>query len=472
MLFYFIFSRSNDTTLKAPGTPKGTRDFGPEVMQKRLFILNAIRCTFEKYGFQDIETPALENLSVLQGKYGEEGDQLIFKILNSGDFLHKRGEKIVNTTDLEKGEKHISGLISEKGLRYDLTVPFARYVAANYSDLPSPFKRFQIQPVWRADRPQKGRYREFYQCDADVVGTDSLFCEAEMLMMMSEVLEKIGINEYSILINSRKLLDEIVDFIRLENKTAFFTILDKLDKIGKEAVLKEFQDLNCDEEQISKISDLIEIKGSNQQVLHQLDSFLSEISFSQGVDEINKILELQQKLGGSDQHIKILPTLARGLGYYTGSIFEIKVNGVQIGSVSGGGRYDDLTGVFGLPNVSGVGFSFGVDRLYDVLEELNIFPQSISQSTELLICHFDSLCFEKGIEVLAQLRSKDIKVELYPESVKIKKQMQYADKKKIPYTIIIGDEELKLGKWQLRNMKSGDQELLNTEDIIQKIQNE
>ncbi len=444
------------------------RDFGPEIMQKRGFIFKAIRETFEKYGFQALETPAMENLSTLMGKYGDEGDQLLYKILNSGDFLHKKGKIILDSSDLESGEKFVAPKISEKGLRYDLTVPFARYVASNYNELPIPFKRYQIQPVWRADRPQKGRYREFYQCDADVVGTDSLLCEAEIFLMIQEVFEKIGIQDYQILINNRKLLDQIAQNVGSSNSTAFFTVLDKLDKIGKEAVLKEFSEMSFSEDQLGKISELIDINGTNENIIQSLSDYLDTIE-SKGLGEIREVLNIHSALGGNPAKLKVLPTLARGLGYYTGTILEVKVNGVQIGSVSGGGRYDDLTGVFGLPNVSGVGFSFGVDRLYDVLEELKAFPESVSKGTEVIIAHFDEKGFQKGLEIVKELRKSDISVELFPDTGKLKKQLQYTNRKNIPYAIIIGDDEIEAGKWQLRNMESGEQELLDTKEIIEKL---
>lgn len=444
------------------------RDFSPETMQKRAYIFDAIRMVFEKYGFQALETPAMESLSTLTGKYGDEGDQLLYKVLNSGDFLHKRGNLLVNASDLEKGEKFVAPKITEKGLRYDLTVPFARYVAANYNELPIPFKRYQIQPVWRADRPQKGRYREFYQCDADVIGTDSLFCEAEIFMMIEEVFKKLNIGDFQILVNNRKLLDQIAKSLGSTNSNAFFTVLDKLDKLGKDAVIEEFSKMSFSETQISRIKDLIDIEGSNSEVLDSIASFLDNAD-SEGLEELREVLDLHLKLGGNSELIKVQATLARGLGYYTGTILEVKVNNVQIGSVSGGGRYDDLTGIFGLPNVSGVGFSFGVDRLYDVMEELELFPEKISKTTDVLIVHFDKKAFEKGLEVIQQLRSEGIAAELFPDTGKLKKQLQYANRKNIPYSIIIGDEELAQEKWQLRNMESGQQQLMSTEKIIEKL---
>lgn len=444
------------------------RDFAPETMQKRGFIFKAIKETFEKYGFQALETPAMENLTTLMGKYGEEGDQLLYKLLNSGDFLHKKGKMILDAGDLESGEKAVSSKISEKGLRYDLTVPFARFVASNYNELPIPFKRYQIQPVWRADRPQKGRYREFYQCDADVVGTDSLLCEAEIFLMIEEVFKKLGLKDYQILVNNRKLLDQIAKSIGSSNSTAFFTVLDKLDKIGKDAIIKEFSKMSFSNDQLEKISDLIEIKGSNKNIIDSLSEFLNN-SESDGLTELKEVLNFHHTLGGDSSILKVQPTLARGLGYYTGTILEVKVNNVQIGSVSGGGRYDDLTGVFGLANVSGVGFSFGVDRLYDVLEELKAFPENVTAGTKVLIAHFDDKGFQKGIEILKELREAGISAELFPDTGKLKKQLQYANRKNIPNSIIIGDEEIKVEKWQLRNMSNGEQLLLSTVEIIDKL---
>ncbi len=444
------------------------RDFSPETMQKRTYIFEAIRKVFEKYGFQALETPAMESLSTLTGKYGEEGDQLLYKILNSGDFLHKRGNPVLNASDLEKGVKAVAPKLSEKGLRYDLTVPFARYVAGNYNELPIPFKRYQIQPVWRADRPQKGRYREFYQCDADAIGTDSLLCEAEIFMMIEEVFKKLNIPDYHILVNNRKLLDQIAKRIGSTNSTAFFTVLDKLDKLGENAVIEEFKKMSYSESQLSQIKDLMSINGRNNEILDSTSSFLDQAD-SEGLEELREVLQLFKKLGGKSELIKVQPTLARGLGYYTGTILEVKVNNVEIGSVAGGGRYDDLTGIFGLPNVSGVGFSFGVDRLYDVMEEQELFPDKISKTTNVLIVHFDKKGFEKGLEILEQLRGADIAAELFPDTGKLKKQLQYANKKNIPFSIIIGDEELAQKKWQLRNMDSGQQQLLSTEKIIEKL---
>lgn len=448
------------------------RDFGPEEMQRRRFILKVIADIFEKYGFQPLETPAMENLSVLTGKYGEEGDQLLYRVLNSGDFLHKKGALILSADELEEGEKVVGPKIAEKGLRYDLTVPFARYVAGHFHDLPIPFKRYQIQPVWRADRPQKGRYREFYQCDADVVGTDSLTCEAEILLMIQEVFQKLGIKDYSILLNNRKLLDQIANHIGASDKVAFFTILDKLDKIGKEGVLDEFRHAGFSNEQLLHIEELTGIQGSNEELIEQCGRFLSSDLNSEGLEQLRKVLEIQKQLGGNTALVKIMPTLARGLGYYTGTILEVKVHHVGIGSVSGGGRYDDLTGVFGLPNVSGVGFSFGVDRLYDVMKELGCFPESVGKSTDVLITHFDVDGYKKGLELLAFLRARDIKAEIFPDISKLKKQLQYANKKYIPFAVIIGDEELKTGKYQLRNMESGEQEIRDMHAIAERFINE
>lgn len=453
--------------MQKPSIPKGTRDFGPQQMAKRNFIFNNIRETFQKFGFMPIETPTMENLSVLTGKYGEEGDQLLFKILNSGDYL-----KDADPTKLEtRNSKSLTFDISEKGLRYDLTVPFARYVVMNQNDITFPFKRYQIQPVWRADRPQKGRYREFYQCDADVVGTDSLICEAEIVLMITEVFEKLGLTDYSIKINNRKILTGITEYIGAAGKeTDFCVAIDKLDKIGVDKVKDELRERGFSEESIKLADAFIQLKGSNTDKLESLKNTLSKIeSGAKGLVELEEVFDHLHTYGADVSHIDFDITLARGLSYYTGAIFEVKVNNVQIGSVSGGGRYDNLTGSFGLPGVSGVGFSFGVDRLYDVLEELNLFPVDNLVGTQVMLVNFDANTQKHALKYLAELRNAGIRSEIFPESAKMKKQMNYADKKAIPYVIMAGSEEIASGKLGLKNMITGEQEGLSLQDIITKL---
>ncbi len=447
-----------------PSLPKGTRDFGPEKMAKRNFIFDNIKSTFQKFGFQPLETPTMENLDVLTGKYGDEGDQLIFKILNSGDFLSK-----VNESQLAQGSKEVTKAICEKALRYDLTVPFARFVVMNRNEISFPFKRFQIQPVWRADRPQKGRYREFYQCDADVVGTDSLLCEAEIILMIKEVFQKLGLTDYTIKINNRKILSGIAEIVGAQNnETDLFVAIDKLDKIGIDKVAEELAAKNFSSENIDQVKQVLESTGTIDEKFTFISQLLntSEVG-KKGVEEIKAIFEIVSQLGNNLENIDFDLTLARGLSYYTGAIFEVKVNKVSIGSVSGGGRYDNLTGVFGLPDVSGVGFSFGVDRLYDVLEELNLFPTDSLKSTEIIICSFDQEGLTYSYPLLTKLRGAGIKSELYPDAAKMKKQMSYANAKNIPYVIVIGSDEMESGKLTFKNMITGEQSLSTIDEIIE-----
>ena len=452
-----------------PTLPKGTRDFGPEIMAKRNFILNTIRSVFEKFGFMPLETPSMENLSVLTGKYGDEGDQLLFKILNSGDFLSK-----TDTKDFETGSKAMLPKIAEKGLRYDLTVPFARYVAMNRHNIAFPFKRYQIQPVWRADRPQKGRYREFYQCDADVVGTNSLICESEIVQIINEVFRKLNITDYAIKINHRSILTGIADKIGAKGmETDFFVAIDKLDKIGVEKVLEELSDKGFSSESIQALRPFLDTNfQTNEECLDFLTKSLREEGIgASGVKDIKQVLAYLQEIGLSNNHVELDFTLARGLSYYTGAIFEVKVNNVSIGSVSGGGRYDNLTGVFGLPDVPGVGFSFGVDRIYDVMEELALFPEATSTSTQVLLTNFDPEAEKHALWLLAKLRASEIKSEIYPDSVKLKKQLNYADKKNIPFVLMVGTEEIADKKYTLKDMKAGTQNQLSIEDIINELSN-
>lgn len=452
-----------------PSIPKGTRDFGPEKMLKRQFILNTIRKVFEKFGYQPLETPAMENLSVLTGKYGAEGDQLLYKILNSGDFLSKTKEE-----DIKQGSKVLTSKIAEKGLRYDLTVPFARYVVMNQHDITFPFKRYQIQPVWRADRPQKGRYREFYQCDADVVGTNSLVCESEIILMINEVMKTLGLTDFTIKINNRKLLTAITDLIGEHGKeTAFCVAIDKLDKIGREKVEGELSNSGFSAESMEKLGPVFEMKGSNDEIIQQLEDLLIESeNGKEGIDELKQVFEYLKNFGVEDQNVELDLTLARGLSYYTGIILEVKANNSSItSSITGGGRYDNLTGVFGMEGVSGVGFSFGVDRIYDVMEDLDLFPKDYEASTKVLLLNFDAVSFKESLKVLAQLRTAGIKSEVYPDAVKIKKQMNYANKKGVPFVLMIGENEIKEGNFQLKNMNTGEQQQLGLQEIIDFLSN-
>lgn len=457
--------------MSKPSIPKGTRDFGPNEMAKRNFIFNHIRNTFQKFGYQQLETPTMENLSTLTGKYGDEGDQLLFKILNSGEYLNKNKSERVSQDDLDKGEKHVLPFISEKGLRYDLTVPFARYVAMNRNELAFPFKRFQIQPVWRADRPQKGRYREFYQCDADVVGTESLICEAEIIMMINEVFSKLGITDFAIKINNRKILSAIAEFVGArDQETDLFVAIDKLDKIGIDKVLDELRLKSFEESALSKIRGILSLPVTGLEGVNAVSEMLSSVELGQqGLLEIKQVVDHLNSFGLEEKNLDFDVTLARGLSYYTGAIFEVKVNNVKIGSVSGGGRYDNLTGVFGVPDVPGIGFSFGVDRIYDVMEELELFPDDLNKSTQVLIVNFDNESEKFGLGVLSKLRNANISAEIYPESVKMKKQFTYANKKGFSYTLSIGSDEISSGILTLKNMESGEQYKKSLDELLEVI---
>jgi len=451
---------------RKPSNPSGTRDFGPDQMVKRNYIIDTIKHTFQKFGFQAIETPALENLSVLTGKYGDEGDKLLFKILNSGDYLSK-----TSAEDYNAGHRQLLGKIAKKGLRYDLTVPFARYVVMNQSNLTFPFKRYQIQPVWRSDRPQKGRYREFYQCDADVVGTDSLICEAEIVAMMNEVLELLKVKGFSININNRKILAGIAQTIGAEGKESdLYVAIDKLDKIGKEKVEEELLNRDFSEEAIEDLQPLFSLSGTNREKIASLKDWLvlSDVGMK-GAEELEEMLNIMELANISEEHVQLDITLARGLSYYTGAIFEVKVADSAIGSISGGGRYDDLTGVFGLKDVSGVGFSFGIDRIYDVMEEQDIFPSDNQYTTEVLFVNFDQESQNYCLPLVQQLRQQGINSEIYPHKAKMAKQMTYANNKNIPYVIMAGSNEITSGKLTLKNMDSGDQEKLTIGEIIGKL---
>lgn len=454
--------------MEKPTLPKGTRDFGPAVMAKRQFILSTIKSVFQTFGFQPLETPAMENLSTLTGKYGEEGDQLLFKILNSGDFLKDVPEAKLTT----RNSKLVTPDISEKGLRYDLTVPFARYVVMNRNDVSFPFKRYQIQPVWRADRPQKGRYREFYQCDADVVGTNSLICEAEIILMIQEVFKSLRITDYTIKVNHRGILSGIAESIGAkENETALFVAIDKLDKIGDEKVKEELRGKNFLEQSLTSLFEILNIKGSTAQKLLALQTkFENSKSGIKGLQDLQQVLALLTDYNANDAHVEFDIALARGLSYYTGCIFEVKINNVAIGSVSGGGRYDNLTQAFGdKENLSGVGFSFGVDRIYDAMEELKIFPKDTQISSKVLICHFDEPSMRYGLGVLTTLRSNGIASEIYPDVSKLKKQLDFANKKGIPFAVVIGSDEMKSGLLPCKDMERGEQEKLTIDEIVQKL---
>ena len=450
-----------------PTLPKGTRDFSPEEMVKRNFIFDTIKSVFRKFGYQEIQTPSMENLETLTGKYGDEGDKLIFKILNSGDFLSK-----VSPEELQVGDaKKLTSKVSEKALRYDLTVPFARYVVAHQNDISLPFKRFQIQPVWRADRPQKGRYREFYQCDADVVGSESLLNEAEFVLIYQEALSQLGLKDFSILINNRKILSGIAEIIGKPELIIDMTVaIDKLDKIGFDGVCKELLERGFTQSDIEKLQPIIELKGSNSEKIQALKKVLAYSEIGQkGIEEVETIFTYIQQLqtpNATLPNVALDITLARGLNYYTGAIFEVKSNEVAMGSIGGGGRYDDLTGMFGLKNLSGVGISFGADRIYDVLEELDAFPKNTTESTKVLISNFDETAEKFALPILSQLRAAGIATELYPQAAKLKKQLGYADAKHIPYVILIGSEEMASGLLSLKNMKSGEQSTLTIQALL------
>ncbi len=549
--------------IEKPSLPKGTRDFGPLVMARRQFILDFIKKVFQKYGFQPLETPAMENLSTLTGKYGEEGDQLLFKILNSGDFLKEYKIRAIVQDDVTKpiieklariskktnfstfkekisevrsedysgkmndgifkqfedfysvnqiavdalynqlsinslSEEHFVDSmvqlfddfrtkdfirttnskelvsddiisISEKGLRYDLTVPFARYVVMNRGEITFPFKRYQIQPVWRADRPQKGRYREFYQCDADVVGTDSLICEAEIILMIKEVFKSLNISDYSIKINHRSILSGLAELAGAkENENALFVAIDKLDKIGEEKVKEELRTKGFDDKSLNAVFEILNKEGSTATKIDLLtNSFSTSEKGKKGIADLSAVLQLLKDYGATEDHVEFDISLARGLSYYTGCIFEVKINNVAIGSVSGGGRYDNLTQTFGAKErLSGVGISFGVDRLFDAMEELKLFPEEAQISSTVLITHFDAESQRYGLKVLQTLRSNNIAAEIYPDAIKIQKQLDYANKKMIPYVIVIGSEEVKSGLLAFKNMKTGTQTKIGIEDIL------
>lgn len=497
-----------------PSTPKGTRDFSPTEMVRRNFIFDTIKSVFRKYGYQQIETPAMENLSTLLEKYGDEGDKLIFKILNSGDFLSKANtfqtllsyatryqaqiqEKCNNQpanssqggNDSEKIKEVFTTLslqfikecydhndlliyqISEKALRYDLTVPFARYVVMHQNEITFPFKRFQVQPVWRADRPQRGRYREFYQCDADVVGSPSLLNEAEFVMIYDEALSKLGLKDFTIKINNRKILGGIAEIIGKPDQIIDLTVaIDKLDKIGLDGVIKELLEKGFEQQDIEKLKPVILLEGSNEAKLNSLRSALStSVTGLKGCEELETVFNYIANCPLQTADLQLDITLARGLNYYTGAIFEVKTNEVAMGSIGGGGRYDDLTGMFGLKDLTGVGISFGADRIYDVMDELNLFSADTNQITKVLICCFDAGGEKYALPLLHKLRAADVNAELYPAGAKMKKQLDYANNKHIPFTIVIGSDEMESGLLTFKDMGSGVQEKLSADAIVHRL---
>jgi histidyl-tRNA synthetase len=472
-----------------PSVPKGTRDFSPTEMVRRNFIFDTIKGVFRKYGYRQIETPAMENISTLTGKYGDEGDKLIFKILNSGNFIDqnelskftsevieriwKAKEEATNSSsdseiEIDLNEPIRNLIEAEKALRYDLTVPFARYVVMHQNEITFPFKRFQVQPVWRADRPQKGRYREFYQCDADVVGSDSLINEAEFILIYDEALTKLGLKDFTIKINNRKILSGIAELIdKVDNIVDMTVAIDKLDKIGLNGVINELLGKGFTENDIKIIEPVILLQGSNTEKLEKLRAALANSPIGlKGCDEVEEVLNYLASCRLQTASCELDITLARGLNYYTGAIFEVKTNEVSMGSIGGGGRYDDLTGMFGLKGLTGVGISFGADRIYDVMEELNIFPAAADQATRLLICCMDKEGEQFAFPILQQLRRQDVNAELYPAGAKLKKQLDYANNNHIPYTIIIGSQEMQTGLLTVKNMETGVQEKLTVEQVV------
>lgn len=448
-----------------PSIPKGTRDFLPTEVAKRNYIFDTIRTVFRLYGFQPIETPAMENLSTLMGKYGEEGDKLLFKILNSGDFISKVPTEIVDERDAVKLTSHIS----EKGLRYDLTVPFARFVVQYRNDLTFPFRRYQIQPVWRADRPQKGRYREFYQCDVDVIGSDSLLNEAELIQIVDDVFNRLGINVV-VKVNNRKILAGIAEVIGEHERLTDITVaIDKLEKIGLAKVNAELAEKGVSQEAIEKLQPILALSGNTLEKIEQLESVLagSQIGMT-GIAELKSLFGYMEQLQLSTQ-VELDLTLARGLNYYTGAIIEVKTTDMEMGSICGGGRYDDLTGIFGLPGVSGVGISFGAERIYDVLEHLKLYPDELVESTRVLFVNFGEREEAYCLPLLAQLRKAGVNAEIYPDSAKMKKQMNYANKKAVPFVVLAGESEMETGKFTLKDMVSGEQYVVTADELVNRV---
>ena len=445
-----------------PSIPKGTRDFSPLEMAKRNYIFDTIKQVYQLYGFQQIETPAMETLGTLMGKYGEEGDKLLFKVLNSGDFLNKVSDEELQ----ERNALHLAAKLCEKGLRYDLTVPFARYVVMHREELQLPFKRYQMQPVWRADRPQKGRYREFWQFDGDIVGSDSLLNEVELMQIVDAVFSRFGVR-VQIKINNRKILTGIAEVIGAAEKIVDITVaIDKLDKIGLENVNAELREDGLSEEQIEKLQPIISLEGTNDEKLDTIAEVLKESETGlKGVEETRYILDTLKTLGLKNE-IQLDLTLARGLNYYTGAIFEVKALDVQIGSITGGGRYDNLTGIFGMPGISGVGISFGVDRIFDVLNALDCYPKDAVNGTQLLFINFGAKETAYCLPAVAKAREAGIRTEIFPDASKMKKQMSYANAKQIPFVVLAGENEMTEGKLTLKNMLSGEQQLVTVEELI------
>ncbi len=448
-----------------PSIPKGTRDFSPIEMAKRNYIFDTIREVYALYGFRQIETPAMETLSTLMGKYGEEGDKLLFKVLNSGDYLAKLSDDEL----MQRNPLHLATKLCEKGLRYDLTVPFARYVVQHRDEIQLPFKRYQIQPVWRADRPQKGRYREFYQCDADVVGSDSLLNEVELMQIVDTVFTRFGVR-VAIKINNRKILTGIAETIGEADKIVDITVaIDKLDKIGIDAVNEELRRDGISDEAIEKLQPIIALTGTNDEKLATIAQVLAQSEVGmKGVEETRFILDTLKTCGLHNQ-IDLDLTLARGLNYYTGAIFEVKALDYAIGSITGGGRYDNLTGIFGLPGISGVGISFGADRIYDVLGGLDLYPKEAEQGTQLLFINFGATETAYCLPVLRRCREAGIRTEIYPDSVKMKKQMAYANAKQVSFVVLAGEEEIAQGKLTLKNMATGEQTLVTPEELVEAV---
>ncbi len=448
-----------------PTIPKGTRDFGTQETLKRNYIFDSIKHIFQKYGYQPIETPAMENLSTLMGKYGDEGDKLLFKILNSGDFLSKANDEHLQ----QKNSVQLTKDISDKGLRYDLTVPFARFVVQHRNDIQFPFKRYQIQPVWRADKPQKGRYREFFQCDVDVIGSNSLLNEVELVQIVDDVYKHLNINVI-VKINNRKILAGIAEAIGQPDKIIDITVaIDKLDKIGIDKVNNELLNKGLPQEAVDKLQPILNLSGTNTEKLEQISNVLQNSEIGQkGIAEMQVIFNTLQNLSIKNT-VELDLTLARGLNYYTGAIFEVKSADVQIGSITGGGRYDDLTGIFGMPNISGVGISFGADRIYDVMEQLDLFPKNSMSSTRIMFVNFGEKEQNWCLPILQTIREAGISAEIYPDSAKMKKQMSYANAREIPYVALVGEDEIANNQITLKNMLSGEQTKVNVDEIIKAI---
>lgn len=448
--------------MSKPSIPKGTRDFSPIEMAKRNYIFDTIRSVYSLYGFRQIETPAMETLQTLLGKYGEEGDKLLFRVLNSGDYLGK----ITDEQLAERNSVALSSKICEKGLRYDLTVPFARFVVMHRDEIQLPFKRYQIQPVWRADRPQKGRYREFYQCDADIVGSNSLLNEVELVQIMDTVFQRLGIR-VQIKINNRKLLSGIAEIVGEADKIVDITVaIDKLDKIGLDKVNEELRADGISEEAIAKLQPVITLSGTNEEKLQTMENFLSASEIGmKGIEELRFILGACDKVE-LENELQLDLTLARGLNYYTGDIFEVKALDTPMGSITGGGRYDNLTGIFGMPGISGVGISFGADRIYDVLNTLDLYPKEITTNTQLLFINFGDKEAEYCMPIVSKSRANGIRTELFPDAAKMKKQMSYANAKQIPFVVLAGENEMAAGKVTLKNMESGEQTLVTAEELV------